>query len=187
MTGQINVNKIAARTGNTITINSGDKISGDAGSIIAPGSAIQIVKAEYTSSDTITVNSTSYVDACTVSFTPKFSNSIIKHTFFGNTLLNNTDYSKGMEHVFVRDSTLLCGGSWTSYLNRSDYTADYYQPLHRTFTDSPNTTSTITYKLQIKNYASEANKGWRLFDTNANAPGIGNGVLGNWVIEEFAQ
>ena len=28
MTGQINVNKIAARTGNTITINSGDKIDG---------------------------------------------------------------------------------------------------------------------------------------------------------------
>ena len=43
MTGQINVNKIAARTGNTITINSGDKISGAAGSIAAPGHVIQIV------------------------------------------------------------------------------------------------------------------------------------------------
>ena len=42
MTGQINVNKIAARSGNTITINSGDKISGDAGSIIASGQVIQV-------------------------------------------------------------------------------------------------------------------------------------------------
>ena len=42
MTGQINVNKIAARTGNTITINSGDKISGAAGSIIIPGTIVQI-------------------------------------------------------------------------------------------------------------------------------------------------
>ena len=41
MTGQINVNKIAARTGNTITVNSGDKISGAAGSIVAPGQVIQ--------------------------------------------------------------------------------------------------------------------------------------------------
>ena len=42
MTGQINVNKIAARTGNTITINSGDKISGAAGSIVAPGQILQV-------------------------------------------------------------------------------------------------------------------------------------------------
>ena len=42
MTGQINVNKIAARTGNTITVNSGDKISGAAGSIAAPGQVLQI-------------------------------------------------------------------------------------------------------------------------------------------------
>ena len=41
MTGQINVNKIAARSGNTITVNSGDKISGAAGSIVAPGQVIQ--------------------------------------------------------------------------------------------------------------------------------------------------
>ena len=44
MTGQINVNKIAARTGNTITINSGDKISGAAGSIVAPGQVLQCVQ-----------------------------------------------------------------------------------------------------------------------------------------------
>ena len=55
MTGQINVNKIAARTGNTITINSGDKISGAAGSIAAPGQVIQVVNAEKL--DTAATNS----------------------------------------------------------------------------------------------------------------------------------
>ena len=42
MTGQINVNKIAARTGNTITVNSGDKISGAAGSLNISGTCVQI-------------------------------------------------------------------------------------------------------------------------------------------------
>jgi len=40
MTGQINVNKIAARTGTNIEIASGNKISGDAGSVIIPGSIV---------------------------------------------------------------------------------------------------------------------------------------------------
>ena len=51
MTGQINVNKIAARTGNTITINSGDKISGAAGSIIPAG---QVINATHFTNSTKT-------------------------------------------------------------------------------------------------------------------------------------
>ena len=187
MTGQINVNKIAARTGTAITIESGHKITGDAGSIATPGQAVQIVKAEYTYSDKIDVNSTSYIDAVSINFTPKFNNSIIKHTFYAFTMLNNTSSSKGHEHLFLRDSTQLVGASWLNYFNRADYSADYYPPLFRVFTDTPNTTSAVTYKLQIRNYGAGADGGWRLFDNNGPGSGVGNGVVGSWTIEEFAQ
>ena len=76
MTGQINVNKIAARTGNTITINSGDKISGAAGAIAAPGQVIQVVNNHY-----IVIQSTSSTSLVATSvlanITPKFATSKI--------------------------------------------------------------------------------------------------------------
>ena len=61
MTGQRNVNKISARTGNTITINSGDKISGAAGSIIQPGMTLQTKS--FTTSGSATTTSNSFVDS----------------------------------------------------------------------------------------------------------------------------
>lgn len=72
MTGQINVNKIAARTGNTITINSGDKISGAAGSIVQPGMILQTKS--FTTSGTATTTSTSFVD--TGLFAAQFDNAL---------------------------------------------------------------------------------------------------------------
>ena len=76
MTGQINVNKIAARTGNTITINSGDKISGAAGSIVAPGQILQVVSNHYTAIGS--TSSTSLVaSGVLANITPKFATSKI--------------------------------------------------------------------------------------------------------------
>ena len=177
----------SSSSSNTINVASGHKITGAAGSIVAPGQTVQIVKAEYTYSDKIDVNSTSYIDAVSINFTPKFNNSIIKHTFYAFTLLNSTSSAKGQEHLFLRDSTELVGASWLNYFNRADYSADYYPPFFRMFTDTPNTTSAVTYKLQIRNYGAGADGGWRLFDNNGPGSGVGNGVVGNWTIEEFAQ
>ena len=73
---KIEVNEIAARTGNTITINSGDKLSGDAGSIIAPGQAIQVVSNHYTAIQS--TSSTSLVATSVLAnITPKFATSKI--------------------------------------------------------------------------------------------------------------
>ena len=67
MTGQINVNKIAARTGNTITVNSGDVLS-------QPGSVIQVV--QNTSSTLATISDNTFVSTgFAVSITPKLSTS----------------------------------------------------------------------------------------------------------------
>ena len=64
----------SSSSSNTINVASGHKITGAAGSIVAPGQTVQIVKAEYTYSDKIDVNSTSYIDAVSINFTPKFNN-----------------------------------------------------------------------------------------------------------------
>lgn len=80
MTGQINVNKIAARTGNTITVNSGDKISGAAGSMNISGTCVQIAVKNIATKQIInnTANAAG-VDTVIVSdpFTPKFADSKI--------------------------------------------------------------------------------------------------------------
>tara|TARA_B100000963_G_scaffold351738_1_gene363777 strand:- start:32 stop:547 length:516 start_codon:yes stop_codon:yes gene_type:complete len=78
MTGQINVNKIAARTGNTITINSGDKISGAAGSIVAPGQVLQCVQYYAASPGAQSTSSTSFVaTGIKKTITPKASGNLI--------------------------------------------------------------------------------------------------------------
>ena len=69
MTGQINVNKIAARTGNTITVESGDVLS-------QPGSVIQVV--QNTSTTGATISSDSFVTTgFAVTITPKLATSKI--------------------------------------------------------------------------------------------------------------
>ena len=68
MTGQINVNKIAARTGNTINIESGQILS-------QPGAVIQFVSHRW--NDVTDTTSASYVDltGSSFNFTPKLATS----------------------------------------------------------------------------------------------------------------
>ena len=146
MTGQINVNKIAARTGNTITINSGDKISGDAGSIIAPGQVIQLVQQQ--TNTVFSTTSSSYVDTgFAASITPKFSSSKI-YVIAGLNMYNNTTNG-------VSSTTLYRGGSRVSdsatYGHAYGYSNAGAHVHHHTFTylDSPNTTSSTEYKIYI--------------------------------------
>jgi len=146
MTGQINVNKIAARTGNTITINSGDKISGDAGSIIAPGQVIQLVQQQ--TNTVFSTTSSSYVDTgFAASITPKFSSSKI-YVIAGLNMYNNATHG-------VSSTTLYRGGSRVSdsatYGHAYGYSNAGAHVHHHTFTylDSPNTTSSTEYKIYI--------------------------------------
>ena len=80
MTGQINVNKIAARTGTAITVESGHVIT-------QPGSVIQTV-ATGTIADT-TISSASWTDTNdTLSITPQFSNSKILFIYTNHVRVN---------------------------------------------------------------------------------------------------
>ena len=101
MTGQINVNKIAARTGNTITINSGDKISGAAGSIAAPG---QVVQVQTTATPLFTsATNTTLADLLSINFTPKFSDSLLRVDVCLRYQENGTDIN--LKYRVLNDST----------------------------------------------------------------------------------
>ena len=68
MTGQINVNKIAARTGNTITVESGDVIH-------QPGTVLQTI---FTASDLKTSSTANtYTEYLSLAITPKLATSKI--------------------------------------------------------------------------------------------------------------
>ena len=147
MTGQINVNKIAARTGNTITINSGDKISGAAGSIIAPGQVLQVVSTAKT--DVFSSSSTSFTDVTglSVAITPSSSsNKILVSVHFtaAATGANSPRFN------LVRDSTTIAqpSGSVPSSLQLNTAGSTDGRMGSIVFLDSPSTTSETTYKLQ---------------------------------------
>ena len=157
MTGQINVNKIAARTGNTITINSGDKISGDAGSIIAPGNIIQVINGPANAAR-VSSSSTSYVDsAITATIIPKFATSKIL-VRYNAIMLNSNNY-----YIYTRVVRNIDGGSFgVINANEDDMTLDGYTDTASWFMsghealDSPNTTGTCIYKVQFRS-ANSAN------------------------------
>ena len=156
-----------------------------AGTVQMPsGSVIQVVTREIGSSDQVSFSSASHTDSITINFTPKFSNSIIKHHFWGLTALNNVSYTVGQDCRWLRDSTVLSSQSWTNYFNRNtNPIADYYPTLNWHYVDTPNTTSQVTYKFQGRSYGGNgSNHAWTAFENNG-----GTGNRGQWTIEEIAQ
>ena len=174
MTGQINVNKIAARTGNTITINSGDKISGDAGSIIAPGSIIQVVNGPANAAR-LTSTSTSYVDtSITATITPKFATSKILVRF------STVQSSAASVYLYLRLVRNIGGGSFDVINALEDHTAigNYntggWDMIGHEVLDSPNTTSACIYKVQSKASSGTHYVGW---STNSDRKNMMNITL----------
>ena len=162
-----------------------DKIEGKttASTVQMPsGSVIQVVTHSVTSATTFSASS--MTNAITINFTPKFSNSLIKHTFWAKTDLDNTTYTKGQDCEWVRDSTVLGQQSWGNYFNRNtNPIADYYPTLTWHGTDTPNTTNSVAYKFNGRSYGgSGSNHSWICFST-----WNGNGARGAWTIEEVAQ
>ena len=154
MTGQINVNKIAARTGNTITINSGDKINGAAGSIVAPGQILQVVTATDSTERTTTSNSfVAASNTLSVSLTPSSaSNKVFVTCSLSYGSPSNT-YS--MFITIFRNSTDLSGVN-NGFGNL--FSGSSYNYAHATLQvlDSPNTTSSVTYQPYFKVGANAA-------------------------------
>tara|TARA_B100000941_G_scaffold188004_1_gene135363 strand:+ start:1076 stop:1609 length:534 start_codon:yes stop_codon:yes gene_type:complete len=150
MTGQINVNKIAARTGNTITIESGDKISGAAGSIVAPGQVIQTVQNKLEDVARIATSSSSFVATnVTGTITPTSTSSkvlIMMTTSANNNNTNNT----GMPITIYRNGSVNLSGAGDGFTEVETRGARSHMPVSIQVLDSPATTSATTYTMYTR-------------------------------------
>ena len=146
MTGQINVNKIAARTGNTITVDSGDKISGNVthgtGSVFPAGHVIQTVN--NTSTSTVSTSSTTAQALISASISPKFTNSVIHVDGYVSRFQLGYGSSNAYGTITMldpSDNTLALGVGGSAIANS--------MPVALHAVHSPNSTSSLTYELRI--------------------------------------
>ena len=101
----------------------------------------------------VVTNSDSHVDSgLSITLTPKSTSSKFLIRIDAKTKLDNTNENAGQDWKLLRDSTQIANTTHMNYWNRLDYSDDYYPPLVIAHVDSPSTTSSITYKLQLRNY-----------------------------------
>ncbi len=149
MVGTIKVGKLqaAAGTSDTISIESGHKLSGAEGSLSVPGVIVQVK--ETSTTGTISTMSTSYVaSGVVVSITPKFQNSkfIIQtsgisdcHTGVGHNITGNI-YQK------IGSGSYADVGKVFYQIYGDNFGVPHYGKLVLT----PNTTSELSYQIYYK-------------------------------------
>jgi hypothetical protein len=121
-------------------------------SALPAGSILQVVST--TKTDTFTTNSTSFVDitGVSLSITPRATSSKILVMYSGNF---GSQTSGNVAHTrLMRDSTAIAIGDAAGSRNRSSNSSiaansDLTMVHANQVLDSPNTTSAVTYKLQI--------------------------------------
>ena len=152
----------SASSSNTISVASGHKISGAAGSIVAPGAVIQFQHVNFTNN--ITVSSSTFTDITggTLTITPKFASSKIFITIDCAVYVSTA----GITYGYCGSKIIRGSSTEVSALNMADGNGPYTYGSsatgfgqfdarhHYTAVDSPNTTSATTYKIQAARYAS---------------------------------
>ena len=164
MTGQINVNKIAARTGTAITVESGHVIT-------QPGSIVQTVSGS--TSTLVNVASTSFADTgLTANITPKFSTSKILIIISQNVMMDIDDNEGYCKLQLMRDSTVIQSQARVAmHESGGANKAKDAGPYSVTHLDSPSSTSSITYKTQGL-ISSTSNNGTARFQINSSVSHI---------------
>tara|TARA_B100002019_G_scaffold103475_1_gene89068 strand:+ start:494 stop:1075 length:582 start_codon:yes stop_codon:yes gene_type:complete len=152
----LKTNTIQAATGTTLNITSGHKLTGAAGSIVAPGQVVQVVQTVYNGQATYSNSgSTSDITGMTVTITPKSASNKVMITC-QLSYSTNTD-GCGNLIILLRGSTVLGGqtngtsvNGWFGLINNNGQAngAGQLYMAGGEFLDSPNTTSATTYKLQ---------------------------------------
>lgn len=132
----------------------GYKITVPAGSkIVQAGAVLQVVST--TKTDVFTTTSTSFVDVTglTVSITPSSTSS--KILVLGSVKFGFTGGYSATHMRTVRDSTPIFVGDADGVRSRdSGYVRDTFETPNSSivFLDSPSTTSSVTYKIQLSTY-----------------------------------
>ena len=151
------VNNLNTASGSTITVPTGKTLVGtDEGAFRVPGTILQVVQAQSSSSTSF--SSGSYSDLISQAITPKSTSSKIKITFNGIYYSNHTSENTNNRFRVVRD-----GSGLSDYNGSQDSgTGQYLQyrqsaihnfipvPVGFTWIHSPNTTSSTTFKIQCR-------------------------------------
>ena len=144
----------SSSSGNTISVASGHKISGAAGSIVAPGQILQVITA--TDSTERQTTSNSFVTASNtlvIQITPSSASNKIFVTASMSYITPGNTYSFFL--TLFRDSTNL-GHSTNGFGNLFSGSSYNYSHATLQILDSPNTTSQVTYQPYIRVGANAA-------------------------------
>ena len=162
MAGTLSVQKIqglaSSATPTTVEISSGHKLTGAAGSIAAPGQVLQVVTSEVTSQFSSSSTGEYDITDMNVSITPTSSSSkvlifVSMNVGSGQNTANHFNLKRG--------STAIAQGSTDGSRTQKSFVfdggnADANRALTISFhhLDSPNTTSSTTYKITIEKFSS---------------------------------
>ena len=148
------------------------------------GEVVQIKYKQLTtkvdSADTLTHN-----PDMDVTITPKFSNSVILYEVHAKTEANQSGsgqigYTHKIERVVGGVSTNIDGAAWHTYLNddsTNGFNSDHYIPFATRCIDTPNTTSTITYKFYMSKYHENSSLNvWKIGALNAEGSTFGGNI-----------
>jgi hypothetical protein len=166
------VNNIAPLEGTTINVASGS-------TLYAPGSVVQVVQVVKTDTYSMAAASWTDITGYSVSITPSSSSSKVLinwHLDVGST----DDRPDGMLRL-LRDSTAICIGAsngGTDFVTHhfsgpsGSFPGNDVNNISGMFLDSPATTSSITYKFQIRNWSQSdtLSVGRRATNTSFQAP-----------------
>ena len=173
----------SASSSNTINVVSGHKLSGAAGSIVAPGQVIQVVQGLYTSANSFS-GSTFQNTGCQVNITPTSTSS--KVLINAQLQMGYPSQNYGATLTFLRDSTNLAPDAGRDgFAHIGDSTGGnqrLYQMLmiSMQYLDSPSSTSQITYSVGIS-----MDGGTGYFNRNRNNDAGSKGTS-NIIVQEIA-
>ena len=115
------------------------------------GKVLQVVMDDLTSN--FSTSSTSFVDTgLSVTITPSSASSkiLIGGYFYGYVEHSGSQVHCYAESILLRGATQITGGLFGVFNFASSTTKSFYFTNSYNFLDSPNTTSAVTYKIQIK-------------------------------------
>ena len=154
MAGTLSVQKIqglaTSATPTTVEISSGHKLTGAAGSIVAPGQVIQTVQNKLEDVTRVAITSSSFqATNITGTITPTSTSSkvLIMMSTSGN---NNNTNNTGMPITIYRNGSTDLSGAGDGFTTVETRGARSHMPVSIQVLDSPATTSATTYTMYAR-------------------------------------
>jgi hypothetical protein len=163
---KITVKELEAPTGFDLKIAAGETLDlKSQGSVIMPTGSILQVKQQVYPTFTQIANSSSHVDTgLTLAITPTSTSSKILVTINVNLNTNNAGEQR-INGILVRDNTTI--ETFTNLLGLTASNPSVQVPI--VYLDSPSTTSSITYKLQVRGHSGSTFRINNWYFTNGDA------------------